>query len=273
MFGNQRRSQGNSEVIWVLQQENRSEVTGGATGDAQQRRVFVPAYHDVAGGGTLPADSLGGRGLGRLRLSNWVIYNLYDDNDIRNSGYNIRRKFYYNNPAPQFASRYGQQIPYTGQDTLYKIAPHTTKWGAFDPNDVFGYAMYKDFILMRLGETYLLLAEARVLQQDFQGAADAINVLRERAFANYPAEGQVAAGDMTLDFVLDERARELIGEENRRMTLMRTKTLVERTIRLNSNDKGKPVSGLAAKHLLLPIPLTEIQLNKDAVLEQNTGYN
>jgi hypothetical protein len=273
LFGNQRRSQGNSEVIWVLQQENRSEVTGGATGDAQQRRVFVPAYHDVAGGGTLPADSLGGRGLGRLRLSNWVIYNLYDDNDIRNSGYNIRRKFYYNNPAPQFASRYGQQIPYTGQDTLYKIAPHTTKWGAFDPNDVFGYAMYKDFILMRLGETYLLLAEARVLQQDFQGAADAINVLRERAFANYPAEGQVAAGDMTLDFVLDERARELIGEENRRMTLMRTKTLVERTIRLNSNDKGKPVSGLAAKHLLLPIPLTEIQLNKDAVLEQNTGYN
>src|SRR5690606_33994549 len=42
LFGNQRRSQGNSEVIWVLQQENRSEVTGGATGDAQQRRVFVP---------------------------------------------------------------------------------------------------------------------------------------------------------------------------------------------------------------------------------------
>jgi hypothetical protein len=41
---------------------------------------------------------------------------------------------------------------------------------------------------------------------------------------------------MTKDFILDERARELIGEENRRMTLMRTGTLVERALRLNSND-------------------------------------
>jgi hypothetical protein len=33
-----------------------------------------------------------------------------------------------------------------------------------------------------------------------------------------------------------------------------------------------PVQGIADKHLLLPIPLNEIQLNKDAVLQQNPGY-
>jgi hypothetical protein len=53
---------------------------------------------------------------------------------------------------------------------------------------------------------------------------------------------------MNLNFVLDERARELIGEENRRMTLMRTSTLVERSLRLNSNDVQHPTTGLAAKN-------------------------
>jgi len=65
-------------------------------------------------------------------------------------------------------------------------------------------------------------------------------------------------------------ARELLGEENRRMTLMRTGT--SRAIALNSKTAANPLNGLTNKHLLLPIPLTEINLNKDAVLEQNPGY-
>ena len=124
---------------------------------------------------------------------------------------------------------------------------------------------------MRLGETYLLLAEAQFKQGKTTEAANTINVLRERAFPNYPAQGKVSASDITLDFILDERARELIGEENRRMTLMRTGTLVERA-KLNTT-KYKPIVGISKTNLLLPIPLTEIQLNKDAVLEQNAGYD
>ena len=80
------------------------------------------------------------------------------------------------------------------------------------------------------------------------------------------------ASDITLDFILDERARELIGEENRRMTLMRTGTLVTRATALNSNSVQNPISGLTNKNLLLPIPQQEIDLNKDAKLEQNPGY-
>lgn len=265
VYGNERRSQGSSEAIWVIEQENPTAVVGGNVDNAQQRRVWTAAYYAIPG--MLPCDSLGGRGIARLRLSNWVLYGLYPTGDMRNSENNIKRHYYYNDPATAYKSIYGKPVPFSGADTAFRICPSTTKWGAFDPNDTFGYAMIKDFIMMRLGETYLLLAEAQFKQGNTAGAAAAINALRTRA--NAP---QVTAGQMTLDFILDERARELIGEENRRQTLMRTGTLVDRATRLNSNDAVHPTVGLTAKNLLLPIPLGEIQLNKDAVLEQNPGY-
>lgn len=260
-YGNQRRSQNNPETIWALEQENPNTVPGGNVDAAQQRRIWVAAYYNEKG--MIPCDSLGGRGIGRLRLSNWVLYGLYPTGDIRNSQYNIKRKLYYNDPSQ--TATFGKPVPFTGPDTLYKICPYTTKWGAFDPNDTFGYAMIKDFILMRYAETYLLLAEAQVKLGDLSGAASSINVLRARAGAPL-----VTPADMTLDAVLDERARELVGEENRRMTLMRTGTLVDRATRLNANDAAKPITGLTSKNLLLPIPLTEIQL--DPNITQNPGY-
>jgi hypothetical protein len=266
--GNQRRVQGNTEAIWVMEQENPNTVVGGITDNPQQRRNWGAQYYDVQGMSL--ADSLGGRAVARLRISNWVVYGLFKDGDIRNSKHNLRRKYYYNNPArPEL---FGKQVPYTGPDTLHKITPHITKWYQFDPNDTFGYAMVKDFILMRLGETYLLLAEAQFKQGKTADAAASLNVLRQRAFPEYPAKGQISASDVNLDLILDERARELIGEEDRRKTLMRTKTLVTRTLRLNSNNPVNPVQGLKDMHMLLPIPQREIELNKDAVLTQNPGY-
>jgi hypothetical protein len=267
--GNMRRNQGNREGIWVMEQENPANVIGGITNNPQQRRNWGASYKDIAG--MIICDSLGGRGIARIRLNNWVVYHLYDANDMRNSHWNLRRKYWYNDPAN---AKFGQLVPYAGADTLYKIAPHTTKWFEFNPNDVFGFAMIKDFILMRLGETYLLLAEAQFRQNKLADAATSINVLRTRA--NAP---QVTAGDITLDFILDERVRELLGEENRRMTLMRTGTLVDRAEKLNT-DKVYPafkspvnqLTGISARNLLMPIPQGEIDLNKDAVLEQNNGY-
>ncbi len=261
-YGNERRSQGNTEAIWVLEQENPSAVVGGTSDAAQQRRVWGAAYYQKAG--MTICDSLGGRGIARLRLDNWVLYNLYDSGDIRNSEWNIRRHYYYNTPGN---ANFGQEVPYTGSDTIYKICPNVTKWYQFDPNDVFGYGMVKDYILMRLGETYLLLAEADVKQNKMDEAAAAINVLRERAHAP-----MVTAAQMNMDFILDERARELLGEENRRMTLMRTKTLVERATRLNPTSVLNPIVGLTENNELMPIPQSEIDLNKDAVLAQNPGY-
>ncbi|MBC9796160.1 RagB/SusD family nutrient uptake outer membrane protein [Sinomicrobium weinanense] len=262
IYGNQRRSQGNTEAIWVLEAENPSDVPGGMTGNPQQRRVWGGAYHNRKG--MLPADSLGGRGLSRMRLNNWVLYDLYEVGDMRNSRYNIRREHWYNDPDDE---NYGQKVPYMGADTLFIINPYTMKWRQFDPRDTFGYGMWKDFILMRLGETYLLRAEAQLMQGKQAEAAISVNAIRERA--NAPL---VTAADIDMDFILDERVRELVGEENRRMTLMRTGTLLERAQLNTGAPNGMQIRGLTETHLLLPIPLQEIQLNKDGTLEQNPGY-
>jgi hypothetical protein len=261
VFGNMRYGQGNKEAIWVLELENISTVVGGYSGAPQQRRNWGAAYYQITD--MTICDSLGGRGIGRMRLTDWVVYGLYGANDMRNSENNIRHRFYYNTVGKP---NYGQQVPYAGADTVFKIAPHTTKWFQFDPNDVFGFAMIKDFILMRLGETYLLLAEAQFKQGKTGAAAITLNTLRARSNAT-----PISAADVTLDFILDERARELLAEENRRMTLMRTKTLVTRTTKYNTQNIN-PVIGLNSKHMLLPVPQSEIDLNKDAKLEQNELY-
>lgn len=248
-----------------MEVEDRRTVPGGFTGDPQQRRNWGAAYYQIAG--MKICDSLGGRGIARLRLDNWVVYGLYETNDMRNSKYNLRRQFWYNDPAPAYASKYGQPVPYVGADTQFRIAPHTTKWYQFDPTDEFGYDMIKDITIMRLGETYLLLAEAQFKQGKLNEAATTLNTLRARSNAS-----PITAGDVTLDFILDERARELLAEENRRMTLMRTGTLVQRVTAHNLNSVLNPVTGLSSKALLMPIPQSEIDLNKDARLEQNPGY-
>ncbi|HYG20065.1 MAG TPA: RagB/SusD family nutrient uptake outer membrane protein, partial [Ohtaekwangia sp.] len=266
--GNQRRSQGNTEVIWNFEIVNRRDIPNSIGGDPQQRRVWGCGYHNIPG--MVPADSLGGRGISRIRLNNWVLYGLYPPGDMRNSKYSIKREFWYNDVTkPTF----GQKVNPAPADTLFRMHPYTLKWGHFDPLDAFGYAMYKDLPLMRLGETYLLLAEAQLRQSHPDEAATSINELRTRA--NAPT---VDAADIDLDFILDERARELIGEENRRLTLMRTGTLYERIVSRNPpvGNSSIDVTGMevlqGGEKLYLPIPQSEIDLNKDADLGQNQGY-
>lgn len=262
--GNERRRQGNKEAIWVIEQEY--NVPGGAafqpgntTPSDQHRRVWVARYVDIAGVDI--SDSLGGRGIARMRLSNWVLYNLYKPNDMRNSRFNIRRNFWYSSGA-----KIGQKVVPNPADTLFKLCPYTTKWNNYVAADAFGYADYKDIIMMRLGETYLLLAEAQFKQSKLTEAAATLNTLRARANAS-----PILASDVTLDFILDERARELLSEENRRMTLVRTGKLVDRTLALNSSYQGQG-AGIKAYNMLMPIPQAEIDLNKNAKLDQNPNY-
>ena len=301
-WGNQRRSQGNKEGIWVFQMEYERDVTGGTINAPQQRRNWVAAFHKLTDF-MQNADSIGGRGNGRLRLSNYVKYGIWEEGDIRNSNHNIRRILYCNKPnvskeisvldgfrvsddtpgATKITVKTGDRIYWTVGDTLAVMYPHPTKWGGYDPTDDFGWSLVKDWPLMRLADAYLLRAEARIQKGDQAGAAQDINVLRDRAFKTYRAEtgnaeaGKVTSAQMTMDFLLDERIRELVGEENRRYTLCRTGKLAERVQMMTSkwaeSTPSKAISGFdPAKHCLLPIPLSEIQLNKDAVLEQNPGY-
>lgn len=304
-WGNQRRSQGNTEGIWTYEQEYNTSVSGGTIDNAQQRRNWVPAFHKLSDF-MQNADSIGGRGNGRLRLSNYVKYGIFQEGDIRNSNFNIRRTIYCNKqPSADKATiginangywetdeskivkrvtiGLGDKVYCHEADTLNVMYPHTTKWGAYDPTDDFGYAMVKDIPLMRFAEAYLLRAEARFRQNNLEGAAEDINKLRDRAFKDIRAEkgdptiGKVSASDINIDFILDERIRELVGEENRRFTLMRTGELANRVNMMMTKwaekSENKRITGFNKDiHCLLPIPLTETQLNKDAKLEQNPGY-
>lgn len=126
-------------------------------------------------------------------------------------------------------------------------------------------------IAYRLAETYLLAAEAAFNIGDNASAARYINVIRERAA--YPT-GNVAAmsvtpADVTLDYILDERARELAGEQTRWLDLVRTKKLLER-VRLHNADAGVNIQ---EKHILRPIPQSQIDRTiTGEKYPQNTGY-
>ena len=74
---------------------------------------------------------------------------------------------------------------------------------------------------------------------------------------------------MTLDFILDERVRELFGEEYRMLTLMRLGLVFDRVKKYGEVNQR---SSVAAHNNLLPIPQGEIDKNIGAKLTQNPGY-
>ncbi len=127
----------------------------------------------------------------------------------------------------------------------------------------------RDFILMRLADAHLLRAEARFKQGNTQGAAEDLNLIRRRgAQPGREADMEISAAQVNLDFILDERARELIGEGHRWWDLVRTGTLVER-VRLYNKEGGPNIQDF---HLVRPIPQAQIDRTLGGY-PQNPGYN
>ena len=126
----------------------------------------------------------------------------------------------------------------------------------------------RDWFVMRLGDTYLLRAEARFKQGNTAGAASDINVVRTRAaFPGKAANMQITAASVTMDFILDERARELDAEQCRWYDLTRTGTLVSR-VKLHN---PLAAANIAAHHVRRPIPQIQIDRTLGGYV-QNCGY-
>ncbi len=123
----------------------------------------------------------------------------------------------------------------------------------------------RDMVMMRSGEAYLIAAEAYLELNNTIDAAARLTTLRSRAGLTTP----VLPTEVDLDFILDERARELTGEVNRWMDLKRTGKLIERV--LAHNPHAKLNNALKEKHLLRPIPQSEID-NSDKTITQNPDY-
>lgn len=128
----------------------------------------------------------------------------------------------------------------------------------------------RDAFVIRLAEVYLIAAEAEMKLGANDRAAEYVNTVRERAAKpGREAEMEVDAADITLDFILDERARELAGEQVRWFDLKRTGKLIER-IKAHSPDNAV---NLQPFHVVRPIPQQQIDgvTNKDEFV-QNEGY-
>ncbi|MDR2914981.1 MAG: RagB/SusD family nutrient uptake outer membrane protein, partial [Tannerella sp.] len=259
---NQNRSE-NTETIWAFQIEY--NVPGG--GRYRACRYWNCQYYNVKDPDGIAAmvlcDSLG-RPNGWIRGTPYVYHGLWSDrNDMRCSDHNFRWVFYNNNPASKY---FGQKIDpetYQNIDTMRTYYPTIRKMEGIYYDGPSSPDIYVDQYAMRLAETYLLRAEAYLKKGDLQKAADDVNVVRERANAT-----PVASADVDMDFILDERMRELLIEEPRLLTLIRTGTLVDRVRKYHTNG-GATIKDF---HRLWPIPQTAIDANIGAKLEQNPGY-
>jgi starch-binding outer membrane protein, SusD/RagB family len=139
----------------------------------------------------------------------------------------------------------------------------------------------RPYILFRFSEVYLVAAEAALKGgATTQDAADMINVLRTRAAlkqnqtpAQYTAAvaaQQITAAQVTVDFLLEERSRELFAEDVRWWDLSRTKKLVER-VNLHNTEQVAP--GVQPYNMLRPIPQQQIDLvTEGPPFPQNPGY-
>ena len=140
----------------------------------------------------------------------------YED-DIRNAPCNIRRQFVCMDTKH---SMYGKPVPYEMLDyNTQKITEFFPVWTKLAPIDDWGYDdladggnrsnMYCDQYAHRSAETLLLRAEANLRAGDKGAAATDINKLRNRAQCTKLA----TADEITLQYILDERVRELFGED------------------------------------------------------------
>lgn len=126
-----------------------------------------------------------------------------------------------------------------------------------------------DCIVYRLGETYLISAEIDWRLGDLAGAKNRLNTLRNRSCVNHDHSMDISEADITQDFLLDEYAREMVGEWNRWMTLKRFRAFESRIAKGNPQIKQ---GGFKENYYLRPIPDAAILLIDNGEEYQNPGY-
>lgn len=299
-LNNQNRTSGNKEGLLVLQYDYNN---AGSSTSFNMPWAILPFYQnlkitakdesgqDVSTTAFLGVtDGKGGRGVGWIQPTSYFFNDIWakgSENDIRNSKYNIMRDVLIDNPeSPAFGKWFVKDGYSTQVDSIRNWFPFLTKVARMNnfPDELYqreangepkmtpfgehllvngANCTYKDEYLFRLAETYLLRAEAYLGKGDKAKAAADINALRIRANAD-----PVQVADVDIDYILDERLRELYCEELRMLTLCRLGKLVDRTQRYN------PKTGATIReyHNLWPIPFSEIERNIYAEIKQNPGY-
>lgn len=277
-LGNINYADGNTESIWTYQMDFGAFLAGDGSAKIEHPRYWMPVWR-VIEGVTGVAEDVGGRGVAYFAptpLTDNIIWDpSISEGDIRGAASNIRRTIIYNDTS--FPELFGKEVPQEAIDaanlslagSVYPIFEKFTtdqfeglEQGQNRSN------IFRDRYAIRLPETILLRAEAYHRKGDNEAAAADINLIRNRAQCAVLA----SAADVDIDYILDERARELFGEEMRWNTLLRMggTVAVDRIRRYAKHDWT--TTSLTFDFNLWPIPQTVIDRNKDVIWEQNPGW-
>ena len=159
--------------------------------------------------------------------------------------------------------------------SVYKYRNVTRDGSSINQENTFNNLSDIDFPVFRLAEMHLIYAEA-VLRGgsggDINTALNHINKIRGRAYDNNPnsTQGNITLAELDLDFILDERARELLWEGFRRTDLIRYNKFTTSDYLWAWKGGVKNGAAVDAKFRLFPIPITDLLANPN--LKQNTGY-
>lgn len=233
------------EIIFpIIQDGQTTETWGGAT--------FL--VHASCGGSMVPA--------------NYGVDGCWYGLRLKAEAYN---RFAVDDPRRAFFWTDGQTVDVTTISDFSKGIPapkysNKTSLGTAGSNATH---VDTDFPLFRLGDAYLIYAEAAVRGAGDRGQALAyVNALRERAYGNTSAD--ITDPELTLQFILDERGRELLWEAHRRTDLVRFGLFTGGTYVWQW--KGGAPGGTSTESFrdLYPLPASELAANPNLV--QNPGY-
>ena len=308
--GNYGYNDGNTESLMILEQPlyDQANTYGGSILSYQS--TCGPAYRDLQWssdklkenkngspwGGKIDAKKFPGQQIGIHLTSSWGIIgvNDYSDyavwegdlaNDIRNSQIVRWDPVVMDSQSPDYLKKVEKEWLADGA-SLSRVSCKVTTWDLWgwdvDHASSMGIpycnAYGRDAYIARSAETYLLRAEAKMRSGDNGGAAADVNAVRQRA----QASKLYTAGEMNMSVILDERARELVWEENRWPTLLRLGSTKDASntdmwnqllkYSFSCYDVPENAGKAAPKWSLFPIPFDVINLNTGAVLEQNPGW-
>lgn len=311
---------GNKETILLVMDRVETDGNSGGTTSMRQAVPFWFSGINTPEGNRGTIDKVGvefnqvveyGRGIGRLRGSWYHQSMIWDDaDDLRHAPGNWMdmEDLVYNTPDIEGKDPYyGKPLQFRNKAGTILVVDTIRSWFSWphykvyvpDPERVQPQGGQSDWYIFRLGETYLLRAEAYYWKGDLSNAAADINAVRTRAkAAPYPAS------EINIGTVLDERARELFYEEPRKTELTRMAYLFAKTGKAAYNGKtynkesfsdnnffydrimektdfyNKGVHTrhgdeytMSPYHVLWPIPANAVNSNTKGQINQNKGYS
>ncbi len=271
-----------SEAILVSQWSNKNggwyiSPSTGSTSGHRMPLHFTPLYNQEQG---MTMDfASGAYPWGRVFPNNYLL-NLYDKTKDQRYNALYKHAWTYNNAAgiPR-GKKLGDTIVVTNSAQFLNLHPMCTKfndsWTRTSPTET---QSFKDIIIYRLAETYLMGAEAYFRIGKADSAAYYYNKTWVRA-----GNTAITIGAVTLNMIIDEHARELAFEGDRWFFLKRNGLLVERVKKYGGEyyKKGTVVmiadtlirTNIQPYHVRWPIPQAQIDIMGVTNFPQNQGYN